>query len=107
MSMHKVTLLVRHVANGQLVGLYVRAEMELPFVPTVGMQFKQGTSTWLWETDSGELMPSIETVTYDLDDGVFVCLFTVDQPLKASFWTPISRDKLANSSYVPYFQPRN
>jgi hypothetical protein len=106
MTMHKVTLLVRHVAKGQLMGLYVRDELEFPFVPTIGMQFKQGASSWLWETDNGELMPSIETVTYDLDDGVFVCLLTVDQPLKASFWTPIGKDKLANSIYVPYFQPR-
>lgn len=30
--------------------------------------------------------PQVERVIYDLDDGAFVCLFTVNQPLAASFW---------------------
>jgi hypothetical protein len=105
--MHKVTLLVRHLSEGQLGGLYVRDDLKLPFVPTVGMQFKQGTSTWLWETSKGELMPSVETVTYDLDEEAFVCLLTVSEPLKASFWTEIPRERLNSSIYLPYFQPRN
>lgn len=37
--MHKVKFIVRHVSNGELRGGYVR-ELELPFVPTIGMGFK-------------------------------------------------------------------
>jgi hypothetical protein len=106
MATHKVSLLVRHVSEGQLIGLYVREDLNLPFVPTVGMQFKQGISTWLWETDSGELMPAIETVTYDFDEETFVCLFTVDAPLKASFWTKIEGADIERSTYPPYYQTR-
>jgi hypothetical protein len=107
MSTYKVTLLVRHVSEGQLIGLYVRDDLNLPFVPTVGMQFKQGTSTWLWETYGRELMPSVETVTYDFDEEAFVCLLTVDDALSSSFWTYIPSEKLENSIYPAYFQPRH
>ncbi len=51
------------------------------------MRFEQGISTTLWETTSGdELSPAVEQVIYDLDEEMFVCLFTVESPLAASFW---------------------
>ncbi|WP_193453247.1 hypothetical protein [Pseudomonas nitroreducens] len=82
--MHRILLAVR-VIGGEPRG-YCR-EIELPFVPTVGMRFEQGISTTLWETTSGdELSPAVEQVIYDLDEEMFVCLFTVESPLAASFW---------------------
>jgi hypothetical protein len=107
MATYKVELLVRELSNGKLVAVYVSDDLELPFVPTVGMRFKQGTSTWLWETKTGELMPSVESVTYDLDESVFVCIFTVDQPLKSAFWTKTDGEDLTRSSYLPYFEARS
>jgi hypothetical protein len=104
--MHQVTLLVRHLSEGRLVGLYVRDDLKLPFVPFVGMQLKQGASTWLWETKTGELMPKVESVTYDLDESIFVCLFTVEEPLNAAFWTRIDEEDLDQSIYLPYFERR-
>jgi hypothetical protein len=105
--MHKITLLVRHLSDGHLIGLYVRDDLKLPFVPTVGMQFKQGISTWLWETSRGELMPSVETVTYDFDEEAFVCLLTVGEALNSRFWTHIPSEKLESSIYPAYFQSRH
>lgn len=85
--MYRILLAVRLV-GGQPRG-YCR-EIELPFVPTVGMRFEQGTSTTLWETMSGgEFSPVVEEVTYDLDEEIFVCLFSVGSPLAASFWTAL------------------
>ncbi|MNP71998.1 hypothetical protein D3C76_1684600 [compost metagenome] len=41
----------------------------------------------MWETVSGQqIAPQVERVVYDLDEDLIVCLFTVDQPLAASFW---------------------
>lgn len=107
MNTYRVELLVRQILNGKVVALYVRDDLELPFVPTIGMQFKQGTSTWLWETDDGELMPAIETVTYDFDEETIVCLFTVEKPLKASFWTKIEGADIEKSTYPAYYRPRS
>jgi hypothetical protein len=107
MSTYRVELLVRQMWEGKVVALYVRDDLELPFVPTVGMQFKQGASTWLWETDKGELMPGIETVTYDFDEETFVCLFTVEEPLSASFWTKIEGADIERSTYPAYYQTRS
>lgn len=107
MSTHKVVLLVREMSGGQLQALYVREDLQFPFVPTVGMGFKQGTSTWLWETDKGELMPKVEAVTYDLDEEMFVCLLTVNQALKASFWKKLEGADLERSMYPAYFQARS
>lgn len=107
MSEHRVELLVRLRLNGRLEALYVSEDLALPFVPSVGMQFKQGNSTWLWETETGELMPSVEAVIYDLDEQVLVCLFTVDQPLKSSFWSKIEGDDINDSTYLAYFEPRS
>jgi hypothetical protein len=105
--MHKVKFIVRHVSNGELQGGYVR-ELELPFVPTIGMGFKQGASTWLWETGEGELAPTVEAVVYDLDDDVFACLFTVDKELVASFWTSFGSARFTSAhAEMDYFIPRN
>ena len=106
MGMYKIEFLVREIDGDEIVALYVSSDLELPFVPAVGMQFKQGNSTWLWETGSGELMPQVETVTYDLDENLFVCLFTVNKSLKSSFWTKIESEEIDNSSYLAYFNAR-
>ena len=99
--MYKVKFVVRHKSEGYTLGGYVR-DLELPFVPIIGMQFKQGVSTWLWETGKGELAPKVEAVVYDLDEELFACLFTVDQELNSSFWTRISMV----ASELDYFHPR-
>jgi hypothetical protein len=107
MNTYRVELVVRELSGGKLVALYVSDDLELPFVPTVGMRFMQGASTWLWETNTGELMPSVESVTYNLDEGAFVCVFTVDKPLKSAFWTKIDEQDLKRSVYLPYFEARS
>ena len=85
--MHKVLLAVRVIQKNELVGYYSH-ELTLPFVPFPGLRLEQGTSCTLWETMNGsELAPAIERVIYDLDEELFVCLFNVGIPLKASFWT--------------------
>lgn len=84
--MYKILLAVRIVRHGVTEGGYSR-ELELPFIPTVGMRFEQGVSTTLWETTTGEeLDPAVERVIYDLDENIFVCLLTISLPLAASFW---------------------
>lgn len=85
--MHKVLLAVRIIQKGELVG-YCSHQLALPFVPFPGLHLEQGTSCKMWETMTGsELAPPVERVIYDLDEEQFVCLFNVDIPLKASFWT--------------------
>jgi len=107
MNTYRVELLVRQVVKGEVVALYVSDDLELPFVPSVGMRFKQGNSTWLWETDEGELLPAIEAVTYDLDEKTLVCLFTVEKALNASFWTKIEGADIEKSTYPAYYQARS
>ncbi|ETK13981.1 MULTISPECIES: hypothetical protein [Pseudomonas] len=85
--MHKVLLAVRAIQKGDVFGYYSH-QLTLPFAPFPGLRFEQGTSCTLWKTMTGsELAPSVEQVIYDLDEEQFVCLFDVDIPLKASFWT--------------------
>lgn len=103
---YRVELLVREVVDSELVALYVSDDLELPFVPTMGMQFKQGTSTWLWETQTDELMPKVEAVTYNLDENLFVCVFSVNESLSSSFWSKIEKSDLEHSVYLSYFQAR-
>lgn len=89
--MYKILLAVRVVRHGVTEGGYSR-ELELPFIPTVGMHFEQGISTTLWETTTGEeLDPAVERVIYDLDENIFVCLFTIPLPLAASFWQDLPK----------------
>ena len=89
--MFKILLAVRVVHHGVVQCGYSR-ELELPFVPTVGMRFEQGTSTTLWETTTQEeLDPAIERVIYDLDEDIFVCLFTIPLKLAASFWQDLPK----------------
>lgn len=107
MSTYRVELLVRQIVKGEVVALYVSEDLEVPFVPTVGMRFKQGASTWLWETNNGELMPAVETVTYDFDEETFVCLFTVEEALKSGFWTKIEGADIEGSTYPAYYQTRS
>lgn len=84
--MHKVLLAVRVVQHGSVLG-YCSHRLVLPFAPAPGLRFEQGNSCTLWETPIGtELDPEIERVIYDLDEEQFVCLFTVNVPLQASFW---------------------
>jgi hypothetical protein len=105
MTNHRVDLVVREITNGKVVAFYVR-DLQLPFVPTIGMQFRQGASCWLWETESSELMPKVEAVSYDLDEKVISCLFTVTSPLKSSFWTKMEGEALERAVYASYFEAR-
>lgn len=75
--------------NGDLVTAYAR-KVELPFVPAVGMKFKQGNSTWLWETENGVESPSVKEVMYNFDEETIYCLFEVSDKLVSSFWTEIT-----------------
>lgn len=87
--MFKILLAVRVARDGIVQGGYSH-ELELPFIPMVGMRFEQGISTTLWETVTGEEVdPAVERVIYDLDESIFVCLFTTPFPLAASFWQDI------------------
>jgi hypothetical protein len=103
-TVHKVKLIVRRLNGSSMAGGYVR-ELELPFVPTVGMQFRQGTSTWLWETATGELAPPVQAVIYDIDEETIVCLFTVDQELNSGFWTTLDYETLGERcAELDYFR---
>jgi hypothetical protein len=82
----RVVLVVKVINDyKETVGGYAH-ELELPFVPTVGMKFKQGTSTWLWEVEDGELEPEVKEVVYNIDEEAIYCLFEINQYLKSSFW---------------------
>ncbi|MES2740772.1 MAG: hypothetical protein V4754_07445 [Pseudomonadota bacterium] len=100
--MYKVKLIVWVKSGSAFVRGYFR-ELNLPFIPSLGMQFKKGTSTWLWETQNGEIAPKVEAVVYDIDEDLFACLFIVDQELKSSFWTDID----IQSMEAQYFLQRN
>ncbi len=94
--MIKVKLVVRVVKNKKVLGGYVR-DIELPFAPAVGMKFKQGISTRLWETlDNDELSPSVQKVIYDFDEECIVALFEVSDFLASAFWTKLDYENLGN-----------
>jgi hypothetical protein len=104
--MFNVCLVVRVVNIAEIViGGYVR-EIELPFVPTVGMKFKQGSSTWLWETKRGELNPAIKEVVYNIDEEKVYCLFEVNDFLESSFWNEIEKENLDRSLELKQFEVR-
>lgn len=84
--MHKIKLIVRHVVDGQTMGGYVR-ELDLPFVPTVGMRFEQGN---MWEAGKQFLSPAVESVIYDLDEETIACLFNVKDELTSTFWVKLN-----------------
>ncbi|MGE8436833.1 MAG: hypothetical protein ACN6P2_09875 [Pseudomonas palmensis] len=101
--MHKVMLAVRVVQSGEVIRGYYR-DLELPFIPTVGMRFEQGTSTTIWETVSGQQLDhGVERVIYDLDEDQIVCLFTVNQPLAASFWQNAAEVELGQTCGVLHY----
>jgi hypothetical protein len=103
--MHKVLLAVRVVQHGEVLG-YCSHELALPFAPFKGLRFEQGSSCKLWETKTGkELDPAVERVVFDLDENMFVCLFTVSIPLEASFWYDhVETDSEVKSSVAHYFR---
>lgn len=101
--MIKVKLVVRVMKDGELIGGYAR-DVELPFVPTIGMKFKQGISTRLWETASNnELSPCVEHIIYDFDEECIVALFEISELLSSNFWTTINPENLGISGEMHYF----
>jgi len=100
----KVNLVVKVInTSDNTVGGYVLT-LDLPFVPTVGMKFKQGSSTWLWETEHGELCPEIKEVVYNIDEEAIYCLFEVKQYLAASIWKEIPIENLSCSFELKQFE---
>lgn len=103
--MHKVLLAVRLVQKGLVLNIFSH-EIALPFAPFPGLRFEQGTSCKLWETMANtELDPPVEKIIYDLDEDRLVCLFTINTPLKASFWyddTPSTPGQI--SGLIKYFR---
>ena len=94
--MIKLKLVVRVVKENETVGGYVK-DVELPFVPIIGMKFKQGISTTLWETiDNNELSPSVKHLIYDFDEECIVALFEVSELLSSNFWTKLDYEKLGD-----------
>lgn len=104
MNTFRVELVVRQVVDGKTVAFYVSDDIELPFVPTVGTRFKYDDGDYLWATSTGELIPTVEAVTYDLDMKVHSCLFTVGESLISKFWSKI--DNAEVSPYRAFFEPR-
>jgi len=99
----EVVLVVRVInTDKEIIGGYV-FELDLPFVPTVGMKFKKGNSTWLWETKYGELSPGIEEVVYNIDEEKIYCLFEIKYFLVNSIWKEISQQSLNNSFELMQF----
>jgi|CXWL01.1.fsa_nt_gi hypothetical protein len=99
LTSYKIVFLVRSITSqNQIQRLYAK-ELELPFVPAVGMKFVQGTN--LWETEDGELSPEIERVIFDLDDSKHVCLFTITKRLSSSFWQELDINK--HGTYADHY----
>ena len=84
----KIVLVVKVISEGRLSAAYAR-DIELPFVPTIGMKFKQGVSCWLWETQEDTEFPPVKEIVYNLDEEIIYCLFEVHDKLKSSFWIEI------------------
>lgn len=98
---HKVVLLASHFVEAWRETLYIR-ELDLPFVPAVGMQILRSGVHGIWTTDKGELAPLIESVIYDLDEERFICTFTIDTALNSSFWeTDNSPSTSVYRDYLP------
>lgn len=101
----KTTFVVRVIDKDRnTIGGYVR-ELDLPFVPTIGMRLNGGTSTWLWETiDGKELRPQIKDIVYDIDEEEILCLFEIDKFLAHGFWIKIKEENLNNSLELSRFE---
>lgn len=101
--MIKVKLVVRVMKDGELIGGHTKS-VELPFVPTIGMKFKEGISTRLWETVNGnELSPGVEHIIYDFDEECVVALFEVSEHLSSNFWITINPEHLGITGEMHYF----
>ena len=91
----KICFVVKSIDKKQnyIKAAYER-EVEIPFIPTLGMRINCGSSTWLWETRDGcELAPAIKDIVYNFDDGIIYCLFEIyDKLLCNSFWVDISKN---------------
>lgn len=99
----KVCLVVRVIdENEYMLAGYTRS-IELPFVPTLGLKFKQGSGTTMWDTELGELSPVIKEVVYNLDEETVYCLFEINESLQSSFWTEIPTDVLEDSFELNQF----
>ena len=85
---YDVHLVVR-LGKGKRVSRGYFRDIQLPFIPTIGMKFVQGLGCTLWETRNGEINPSVEQVIYDIDEEAIICLFTVDDELTSTFWKPL------------------
>jgi len=101
----KVTFVVKVVSSeNNLLGGYTR-EFDMPFTPTIGMKIEGGSSTFLWEADSGDkLAPRIQDIVYNVDEEQLFCLFVVDQFLSNSFWRKIPDGNLKNSFELSQFE---
>ena len=65
--------------------------LDLPFIPNVGMKITGGTSCLLWETQSGrKLNPKIQEVVYNMDEEAVYCLFEINELLSSSRWVKIN-----------------
>ena len=103
--MYEVKLVVRGL-DGQETRFGYTRQLQLPFLPAVGMTFEQGTSCKLWETAEGEeLSPAVEQIIYDLDEEAIVCLFTVHSRLASAFWTELRIGELGSRcAEMSYFR---
>lgn len=99
--MYKILFIVKVVEDGDVICGHYR-ELELPFVPTIGMRFDGGTSTTMWETTNGTEAPKVERIMYHFDEEVIACLFTVRNQLASTFWKDID-DCMGPDCMIRYF----
>lgn len=83
----KMNLVAVREENGQPVAVFERS-CELPFVPSIGMKFRKGGATWLFETSDGEEEGRVSDLSYDFDEEAVYVLFKVSRALTSSFWIP-------------------
>ena len=101
----KIAFVVKVVSSeNNLLGGYTR-EVDMPFTPIIGMKIEGGSSTFLWETYTGDkLAPRIQDIVYNIDEEQFFCLFVVDQFLSNSFWCKIPDGDLRTSFELSQFE---
>lgn len=84
-----VTLVARATnIDRVIIGAYA-LNLDLPFLPHIGMRFTQGSGTALWETRSGIEFPAVKEVVYNVDEETCYCLLIVKDRLTSSLWTEI------------------